>query len=263
MKHRNISNDFAIRTEENNTSVDLDFTIKEALETLKTKDESFRSTNSAFSREVSPIPSIRSRRNSGSNELRTVASTNSIHRRPYFNKSVPDSPNTSMLASTRFLTSQNFKDSELDEFLLTERLVETEASNGKVTWKGNEAKKGISIKKIEYSKSKPELGEKKNRISREGKRNILVKLDSKQATSARGVHSEKVLQAENALQGFRKKHLDIVQSVKIRKIPEGLIEKHRNFICKKRDKLFSSHFVKHLIFSSWKGEWEKARGVGR
>ena len=150
---------------------------------------------------------------------------------------------------------------------MTERLVETEASTEKVTWqgKGSEAKKGISIRKIEYSKSKPELGEKKNRVSRDGKRNIIVKLDSKQAATARGgkVHSEKVLQAENTLQGFRKKHLEIVQSVKIHKIPEGLIEKHRNFICKKRDKLFSSNFVKHLIFSSWKGEWIKTRGVKR
>ena len=300
LRRRQPSGEFSSRAEETSTSVDLDFTIKEALETIKTKDESFRSTHSAFSREVSPVPSIKSRRDRESIDLRTVASTSSIHRRPYLNKSVPDSPNTSVITAPKLNIYHKFRENELDEFLQTERLVESESSpitvgmsqgintrsSNTIGRASNEARRGISIKKIEYSKGRTEISEKKigSSVGRgyagdsANRRKIVVRLDVKQQGKSmasprlaastnkgrNGHDSENGLQAsqvESAVLGFKKKHQEIVQNKKVRKIKENVIEKHREFIYKERCKAFSSNFVLSLIFTGWKMEWQKAKSM--
>ena len=296
LRRRQPSGEFFSRAEETSTSVDLDFTIKEALETLKTKDESFRSTHSAFSREMSPVPTIKQRKDTESSDMRTVASMNSIHRRPYLNKSVPDSPNTSVLTAPKLNINQKFRDNELDEFLQTERLVQSEASpvrlgmnqgNGtrsthNIGRANNDPKRGISIKKIEYSKNRTEGSEKKNGVCNargyvvEGsnKRGIVVRLDNKEQAkqvasprlplsttkSRNGLVSEngmKNYQVENTVVGIKKKHQEIGKNTKTRKIKEDVVEKHREFVCKRRMKGFSCNFVVSIIFAGWKLEWQK------
>ena len=306
-RRRESGSDFGTKgTEEVNSSIDLDFTIKEALETLKTKDESFRSSHSAFSREVSPVPSIKSRQDHKSSDLRSVGSTSSINRRPYLNKSVPDSPNTSLLAarpSSRYMTSQNCKDDELNEFLKTEQLVENEVKTVKVNLHQNsgiksmanlhqkknsiQLRKNISIKKIEYSKNKQEFNPSNSQINfskgateNNGKKTIVIKLGDKE-TLARKVISPRnnnnlftkkvhgnlydknppLFEVENAVNGLKKRHTEIIQNIKVRKIKDNIIEKHREYIFKDRDRLFSNNFVKMLIFSSWKMEWQKSKSL--
>jgi hypothetical protein len=220
-KKRNLSNDFTGKTEEINSSLELDFTIKEALETLKTKDESFRSSHSALGREISPIPSIKARVDIKSSDLRTSSSTASLHRRPYVNRSVPDSPNTSLLGarpSSRYHNTHMLKDNELDEFLKTEKLVENEVATVKVSLQSNlmtrtstttnlhrgmsQGKRSLNVKKNEHSRSKPELFREKkvslisnsramptisnNRImtNDSSRKNIVVRLDKDQKNIA-------------------------------------------------------------------------------
>ena len=282
MKRRNISNDYLHKgSEEINSSIDLDLTIKEALETLKTKDESFRSSNSGFSREVSPIPSIRSRLDLRP-DSRGPSGSSFYHKRPYLNKSVPDSPNTSVLSgrpSSRHQPIQCFKDNELDEFLKTEQMVEKEATvtmnlqtsikspTGNLS-KGSPIVKIPVIRRIEFSKSKPELIEKKNLKAENSKKNVLLKIEKKDPkinfsiTKKTLSPNEKNLQSGDlgtTVNSFTKKHLDIIQNKKIKKMNPDLIEKHRDFIVNDRSKLFSNAFVLRIIFSCWKIEWEKSK----
>jgi hypothetical protein len=76
---------------------------------------------------------------------------------------MPDSPNTSTLGARPSSRYHNpiGKESELDEFLKTEKLIENEIVRSKQfnprPPQRPSTKNTISIKKIEYSKSKPDL----------------------------------------------------------------------------------------------------------
>jgi hypothetical protein len=244
-KRRTISTELSIKNNEDiNSSVDLDLTIKEALETLKTKDESFRSSNGAFSREASPVPSIKSGSGLKSSDVRLMSSASTHYKRPYCNQSVPHSPNSSILAdrpNSRYKIKINLKDDELDEFLKTEKMVESEATV-KVTLQQTSSMKSLPNFELKNLKQivSPRL------YSSASKKNV-VKGSLKSNMNAS--NNPKII-------------LNNTQSVvsnKMRYINSDLIEKHREYIIKDQTKLFSSTFVLGLIFSSWKSEWEKSR----
>ncbi|OMJ82730.1 hypothetical protein SteCoe_16496 [Stentor coeruleus] len=290
-KKRNSSNDFTGKTEEINSSLELDFTIKEALETLKTKDESFRSSHS-LAREISPIPSIKARVDIKSSDLRTSSSTTSLHRRPYINKSAPDSPNTSILGvrpSSRYHNTHILKDNELDEFLKTEKLVENEVTTVKVSLQSNlttrtttnlhrgmsQGKRSLNVKKNEHSRSKPELFREKkvslvsnsramptisnNRTipNDTSRKNIVIRLDKDQ----RNITSPHVFSFMSKkpsivdISDSKKKISETGTGERVKKIREDDIGKHREYIYKQRKKMFSHSFVVEITFRYWKNIW--------
>lgn len=284
-KNRNLSNDFTGKTEEINSSLELDFTIKEALETLKTKDESFRSSHSALGREISPIPSIKARVDIKSSDLRTSSSTASLHRRPYVNKSVPDSPNTSLLGarpSSRYHNTHMGKDNELDEFLKTEKLVENEVATVKVSLQSNlmtrtstttnlhrgmsQGKKSLNVKKNEHSRSKPELFREKkvSLISNSramptdtARKNIVIRLDKdqKNVASPRVFTSVSKKPSIFDISDSKKKLSETGTGERLKKIRDNAIDRHREYIYKQRNKMFSHSFVVEMTFRYWKSLW--------
>ena len=283
-KQRKLSSDFLGKnTEEVNNSLDIDYTIKEALETLKTKDESFRSSHSSLYREISPAPGLKSRSSSKCSELRVASSVGNL-RKPYGNKSVPDSPNTSILGarpSSRYHNHQVYKDNELDEFLQTERLVESENVRNKAGYSQNSGNKiilhssrnsiqltkAISVKKIEYTKSKNENGLAKRMstgkaLGSEGnfKKSITVRIEKesnvKSLLSPNATQNKRYEKPENQRKSQTfKKNSESLPASQITKPTGALLEKHRKFIIKDRSTLFSNDFVLSLVFSSWKNNW--------
>ncbi|OMJ91170.1 hypothetical protein SteCoe_6338 [Stentor coeruleus] len=310
-KKRNMSNDFSGKTEESNSSLDLDFTIKEALETLRTKDESFRSTHSALGREISPIPPGKSRVELGSSNLRTSSSTSSLHKGPYSNNSVPDSPNTSILGarpSSRYHTSQGsslkyaknssgsmsmtakvkkiskisqstMKDSELDEFLQTEKLVESEVATVKVTLQSNSAtrsssnmlrvasqgKKSLGLRKNDYTRTKPDL--KENKVSlvnsrginseNTARKNVVVRLESGVKNDLTSRISSSVSKKPLCLYAVNdgKKFMQEPSPRKTKKPRDDLLQRHREYICKQRESMFSRKIIMQFAFAYWKNLW--------
>lgn len=252
-RRKHHSNDFSAKREEGNSSLDIDNNIKEALETLKSKDESFRSSRSTISREVSPVPVIRSRTGNVAGELKVSVSTSNLQKRPFANKSVPDSPNTSVLGArpnSRYHVT-NSKESELDEFLKTEKLVENEIVKVKGNYSaGRSVQKGvgkntISIKKVEYSKSKPNLNGHKIPPLRpsDSQKNIVVKLDRNRITSPK--HCKKISVTLNASK---------IQVPNSSTKSEVLLKKHKKFIKNHIPQLFSKQFVMSIAFMLWKQE---------
>jgi len=253
-RRKHHSNDFSVKREEGNSSLEIDMNIKEALETLKSKDESFRSSRSTISREVSPVPSIRSRTGTVNGEMKVSVSSTSLHKRPYVNKSVPDSPNTSVLGArpnSRYHIPAS-KESELDEFLKTEKLVESEIFKVKGNYsvgrpvQKSVGKNTISIKKIEYSKSKPSLNGHKIPPMRpsDTQRNIVVKLDRNKLTSPRNLKKISVTLAAGKS-----------QPPDPSKISENLLKKHKKYIKNHIPQLFSNKFAVSLVFMLWKQDW--------
>lgn len=310
-----MSNDFSGKTEESNSSLDLDFTIKEALETLRTKDESFRSTHSALGREISPIPPGKSRIEIGSSNLRTSSSTSSLHKNPYSNNSVPDSPNTSILGarpSSRYHTSQGsslkyaknssgsmsmtakvkkiskisqstMKDTELDEFLQTEKLVESEVATVKVTLQSNSAtrsssnmlrvssqgKKNIGLRKNDYTRTKPDLKENKaSLISSRGlnldntaRKNVVVRLEPGMKNDLTSRVSLSVSKKPMCLYAKNdgKKFLQEPSPRKVKKISDDMLQKHREYIYKQRESMFSRKIIIQFAFVYWKSLWMQSK----
>jgi hypothetical protein len=234
-RRKHHSNDFSSKREEANSSLDIDNNIKEALETLKSKDESFRSSRSTLSREVSPVPSIKTRMGE-----QVSTSSSNLHRRPFLNKSMPDSPNTSVLGarpSSRYHNPMG-KESELDEFLKTERLVENQIVQSKPTGFRPPSKAGskntISIKKIEYSKSKPDL------MNYSGKQSI------------RGVlHGEKINPARN----LKKISVSLAKSTGQVLRSDLMLKRMKKFFKRKVARLVSPALVVRMVFISWKQDW--------
>lgn len=308
-KKRNMSNDFSGKTEESNSSLDLDFTIKEALETIKTKDESFRSSQSVLGREVSPSPSAKNHPGLKSSDLQISSSTTSLHRRPYSNKSITDSPNTSLLGerpSSRYhksslsnkfprslsnslssssklkkfsrISHSTIKDSELDEFLKTEKLVESEVAKVKVSLQSSSAprtsgninrigvqvKRNLNIKKLDFTRLKPEVNKKNSLQSSRvgpsvdsGRKTIVVRLDSNMkadVSSRSNVSATKKSMSVFSI-GQVKKQVPEIPPKKAKLNSEEIVGKHRKFICKQRNKMLSRKFIIEMAFMCWRNAW--------
>ena len=235
-RRKHYSNDFSSKREEENSSLGIDNKIKEALETLKSKDESFRSSRSTLSREVSPAPSIKSRSGMRSSDQVSISSSN-LPKRPFVNMSMPDSPNTSVLGarpSSRY-HNQTGKESELDEFLKAEKLVENEFVNGKNYAprqpQKNIARNTISIKKIEYSKSKPDL--------------MTYKARSEVKVTPR---------IEKPSPGRNLKQIS-VNLMKPQNKVEILVKRCKRFIKKRIPKIINPRMVVRMVFCVWKQVW--------
>ena len=235
-RRKHYSNDFSSKREEVNSSLGIDNNIKEALETLKSKDESFRSSKSTLSREVSPVPSIKSRSGMRLSEQVSISSSN-LPKRPFVNTSMPDSPNTSVLGarpSSRYHNPTG-KETELDEFLKAEKLVENEFVASKpyiprLPQKSN-VKNTISIKKIEYSKSKPDL--------------MAYKMRSEVKITPR---LEKPSPNRNLKQIS-------VNLVKPQNKVDILMKRCKRFIKKRIPKMINPRMVVRMVFCVWKQVW--------
>ena len=235
------SNDFSSKHEEVSSSLGIDNKIKEALETLKSKDESFRSSRSTLSREVSPAPSMKSRTGMRSSEQVSMSSSN-LHKRPFVNKSMPDSPNTSTLGARPSSRYHNpiGKESELDEFLKTEKLIENEIGRNKLPNprppQRPSTKNTISIKKIEYSKSKPDLMAYKARAD---------------------VKSIPRLEKPSPQRNFKQVSVNLMKPQRDR--VEEMLKRCKRFIKKRVPKIVDRRMVVRMVFVVWKQLWSLSK----